>query len=612
MTLPSQKPHEVRDSESLSLVSRNQAAAPLPCIWDLRHGDYDDNRTSPYQGGFRGVVLSGLFEFNALKALILFLALIVAPALLTGVALAVIITYGRWVFYAKEMVGAAPVLGLALLALLIGVALWVGRRVVRVGIDNFKHLHYTLVFPIFVAVREFLRSIVERLQGRSLTPQQLNRGRLLGAVAAALTFAAAGVALAYWFWSKFGLQHLEPGHIHPLPLASAALVNAAIVIGLSTAIESLYWLKQEWTLSGPVLDWTPGPAETESSPARIAHLSDLHIVGERYGYRMEKGTRGARGNQCIVHALRKLAALQAQAPLDHILVTGDITDAGTRAEWAEFIDLLRGFPRLQERMSFVPGNHDVNVVDRTNVGRLDLPWSPSQALRKLRTILALDAVQGNRCYTVDHETGALGPLLQQYLRQDNRMQLLRSLAERGSVRGRLELERVWDAIFPLVEPPQTGPRADNRRYGVILLDSNARTHLSLTNAVGFVSPSQLRALKAVLQNSAGSAWIVALHHQVVEYPVAHIRLSDRIGLALVNASDLLSALRPYASQVLILHGHRHRDWIGICDKVVLCSAPSAALGSQFENDAGSFRLHDISFAGHGTLRLVKTEREKIA
>ena len=88
---------------------------------------------------------------------------------------------------------------------------------------------------------------------------------------------------------------------------------------------------------------------------------------------MEAGTHGPRGNRCIRSALRKLAAIHASTPLDRILVTGDITDAGTRAEWAEFIDLLRGFPELRARLSFVPGNHDMNIVDRTNPGRLDLP-----------------------------------------------------------------------------------------------------------------------------------------------------------------------------------------------------------------------------------------------
>src|SRR5271167_3428454 len=119
------------------------------------------------------------------------------------------------------------------------------------------------------------------------------------------------------------------------------------------------------------------------------------------------------------------------APLDRILMTGDITDAGSRAEWAEFIDLLRGCPELRRRLSLVPGNHDVNIIDRVNPGRLDLPWSAGQSLRKLRVVLALEAFGGDRAHVVDHGSGALGPTLGDYLRQGRRAELLRALAERG-------------------------------------------------------------------------------------------------------------------------------------------------------------------------------------
>src|SRR5262249_1304253 len=148
------------------------------------------------------------------------------------------------------------------------------------------------------------------------------------------------------------------------------------------------------------------------------------------------------------------------------------------------------------------------VVDRTNAGRMDLPWSASQSLRKLRTVLALDMVQGDRSYIVDRASGELGPSLHDYLREHGREELLQSLAEHGSLRGRWEMEKVWDAIFPLVEPAQ-----EERRYGVILLDSNARTHLSLTNAIGFIAPAQLRAMRSVLKSCPACPWIIALHHQ---------------------------------------------------------------------------------------------------
>ena len=295
------------------------------------------------------------------------------------------------------------------------------------------------------------------------------------------------------------------------------------------------------------------------------------------------------------------------SPLDRVLVTGDVTDAGTRAEWAEFIDLFEDYPDLRARLSFVPGNHDVNIVDRSNPGRSDLPGSSSQSLRKLRVVLALDALQGSRAHVVDRASGALGPSLQDYLREGSRAERLRALAERGTVQGRREMSKVWDAIFPLVEPP---PRGDG--YGLILLNSNARSHFSLTNAIGVVNPSQLNALKSILRGSPSSAWMILLHHQVVEYPVASISLTDRIGLALVNAPDVLAAIAPHASRCLVLHGHRHRDWIGTCQDVVLCSAPSVTLGSQWEKCRGSFHVHEFAIGAGGSMRLTATERVKVS
>jgi hypothetical protein len=224
----------------------------------------------------------------------------------------------------------------------------------------------------------------------------------------------------------------------------------------------------------------------------VAHLSDLHLVGERYGFRMETGTHGPQGNKCVRDALQNLAAIHASHPVE--------------SEWVEFLDLIQYFPELRSRLSFVPGNHDTNIVDRTNAGRPDLPWSVSQALRKLRFVLALDEIQGDRTHLVDRKSGALGPSLANYLREGECLELLHALAERGTLRGRWELAKVWEAMFPLVEP------ATNRaEYGIILLNSNAPSNFSLTNAVGVVNSAQLRALKGVLRSSPHSAWLILLH-----------------------------------------------------------------------------------------------------
>ena len=83
------------------------------------------------------------------------------------------------------------------------------------------------------------------------------------------------------------------------------------------------------------------------------------------------------------------------------------------------------------------------------------------------------------------------------------------------------MAKVWDAIFPLVEPARGGDDG----YGLILLNSNARSHFLLTNAIGVVNPSQLRALKLILQKNPRHAWIILLHHHVVEHPGDSISLS---------------------------------------------------------------------------------------
>ena len=268
---------------------------------------------------------------------------------------------------------------------------------------------------------------------------------------------------------------------------------------------------------------------------------------------MECGTHGPRGNRSVRHALRRLRAIDASTPIDRVLVTGDVTDAGTRAEWVEFLDLIRCHPDLRSRILFVPGNHDVNIVDRTNTGRFDIPWSVGHALRRLRFVVALDGVQGEHVHIVGRESGALGPSVRDYLRDGDRTARLRELAERGTWRGRWEISTVWDDIFPLVAPP-TSPGG----CGAILLDSNARSHFSATNAIGVVSHSQLKRLKAVLNASPAHPWIVLLHHHVVEYPHESVALGDRIALSLMNAPDVLSAISR--------HSKRSRHVVGVISK----------------------------------------------
>jgi Calcineurin-like phosphoesterase len=576
-------------------------------IWDLRRGDDDDDRTSPHDRGLRRLAVSFALEFNYLKAPIGFLALFVAPALLLGLAPSVAIAYGRLLLHAPGLAGNRLIVALAWL-LLAATAFRLRRPLLALTKEvwnNLWQLHYGLVLPIFVVLREILRATVERFRRRAVGAEQLDRSRRTCAVIAALLFTGGGIGAALAVELSVGLKFVDLVHGRWRPIATAALGNAVVILGLCAAIESLYWIWRELSLRGAVVDWIPDPLPPARPVIRIAHLSDLHIVGERYGYRMEAGTDGPRGNRVIRSALRRLRAADAAAPLDRVAITGDITDAGTRAEWAEFIDLLRGCPGLRKRLLLVPGNHDVNIIDRANPARIDLPWSAGQSLRKLRIVLALDTLAGERTHVLNRKSGRLGPCLRDFLRQERRAERLRELANRGTLRGRHELAKVWEAMFPLVEPP-----ASDDSYGAILLNSNARSHFALTNAIGVVGPAQLTALRRILRNTR-HPWLVLLHHQIVEYPRVSVSLRERIGLALINAPELVAVLAPHARRVIVLHGHRHRDWIGACANIVLCSAPSASLGADgLDKYRGSFHIHHLSVAAEG-LQLTATERVRV-
>ena len=579
-----------------------EAPGKLP-LWDLTRGDAADNRSSPHGLGWRALAVSTALEFNYLTAAIAFVSLILVPAILVGLTVPGVMALAHWKLKGLELITLRPATALISLALLVGVALWIARPLLAMSLDNFWHLHYTLVFPLFVTLREAISAGLEWLPPRSLNPEQLHRRRRVGALLTTILLASGGLTLASRvpFVTLFGVHDLRP-----TALTSAALSNALVVLGLSTIVASLYWFGREISSGHPVFNWTPGPPAPAPRTMRIAHLSDLHVVGETYGYRMESGTAGPCGNARVVQAFRELDAIHAAHPLDRILVTGDITDAGTRAEWLEFLALVHHWPELRRRLLFLPGNHDVNIIDRTNPARFDVPWSVTGALRKLRVILALDAVQGGSVRVVDRTSGMLGPTLEEYLRTGNRAKLLPDLAEHGTWRARRAVVKVWDEIFPLVALPS------EESCGVVLLDSNSRRHFSLTNAIGIIDRGQLRALNSVLQSSPGAAWIIAVHHHLVEYPIRGLGLDERAGVVLVNAADVLRVIARHDRPVLVVHGHRHRDWIGTCGDTMLCSAPSVTLGDKGSQSAcGSFSLYDVAFASEGRLQLASVERVRI-
>ena len=297
--------------------------------------------------------------------------------------------------------------------------------------------------------------------------------------------------------------------------------------------------------------------------------------------------------------MERLAALHATEPLDLVLVSGDMTDAGLSAEWAAFLDIVAAYPALAECMLILPGNHDLNIVDRANPARLDLPMSPVKTLRKMRALSALSAIAGDRVHVSGIEGKEPGPALADALEPWRRE--MEGFADAGGMRRSARLTKLWIGSFPLILPP-----TEEDDLGVALLDSNADANFSFTNALGMITAEQARRLTASLDAYPRARWIIALHHHLAEYPRPVDAFSERIGTALINGAWFLRILRPYASRLVVMHGHRHIDWIGRCGKLKLISAPSPVMARP--DKATHFHVHTLAAAPDGSIRLFAPQR----
>jgi predicted MPP superfamily phosphohydrolase len=386
----------------------------------------------------------------------------------------------------------------------------------------------------------------------------------------------------------------------PRDLIVVALANSTVVIAAYLAIAAVVWAFADATMARP-RDFGKLPAAIKGARTwRVAHISDIHVVGERYGFRIESGRAGPRGNERLNRLLDLAESIHGNDPLDAILITGDLTDAGRSAEWSELLDALAAHPLISERILILPGNHDLNIVDRANPARLDLPTSPNRRLRRLRFLSAVDVLHGERVRLIDQSSRSLAGSLSDALKP-YRAEMAR-FADLGKPRFSRSLDELWAAAFPMVLPPK-----GDDGLGVILLNSNADTHFSFTNALGMIPAEHVKGIEIVVALFPKASWIVALHHHVIEYPRVAKMLSERIGTALVNGNWFIRRLRALSGRIVVMHGHRHIDWIGECAGISIVSAPSPVMEAADDADT-YFYVHALAAQADGKLALFSPER----
>lgn len=281
---------------------------------------------------------------------------------------------------------------------------------------------------------------------------------------------------------------------------------------------------------------------------RIAHFSDLHLLSlegvgpHRFlnkrltGYANLRLKRGSIHRSAYVRAIAKEITRQG---VDHVVITGDLTNLALEAEFELAREVIRDDLGLDaSRVSIVPGNHDVYT---------------SGSQRKLRFA----------SYFADYIASDL-PLL---------------------------AVAVPAGRFPFVK--LRGPVA-------IIGLSSAVTRLPFV-AAGWLGPSQLHALARILEDDEVKKRtpVIAIHHPL-QNPRSRLK-SALEGLS--DASELTALLRGLPRGLILhghLHRRIQREHPTNCGSLSSVGATSASLHHDDRTRSAGFNLYEIDDTGNIT------------
>ena len=290
-------------SSSAQTGLERRAPDPARPILDPRDGDAEDDASSPKQKSLLAIAGSLLAEISLPKLALAWIASIVLPAAILGVAPLIVTAWVGDVFVrVLELTG----IGAALVLLGVALAGWFGwRPLFRAAEKNFWALNALGVQPGYALCREAIRHLAER----ALRPNggaELARMRGLSCAGAGmlLVVVAALIAYAVWPWTRW----IGSGHdlAAPHQLILPTLANAIVIMTAYLAAASLVWGFADASMDQPLdLEAFDGPP-AGGRVWRVAHLSDIHIVGERYGFRVESGRAGPRGNERLRQVMARL------------------------------------------------------------------------------------------------------------------------------------------------------------------------------------------------------------------------------------------------------------------------------------------------------------------
>ena len=293
-----------------------QASAPQPELIDPRHGDIEDDASSTKRRSMLSLFGSLMVEISLPKLIIAWIMLLVVPGLLLGLAP---IVFVEWLTIVTDKL-ASLVIGLwslLILGSLIAIAWFGWRALFRMAEKNFWALNSIVVEPSYASFREAFRQLAERLLPANAS--EASRATLRAATAAIAGILVCLLALLV-LWLIWPHAHLY-GSVSEIDswkkVAVVALANSLAAISAYLAVAALIWGFADAAMAQPRTLRKFAEAPKGARVWRIVHLSDIHVVGERYGFRLESGRSGPRGNDRLRRLLDQLETLDAKTEVRH-------------------------------------------------------------------------------------------------------------------------------------------------------------------------------------------------------------------------------------------------------------------------------------------------------
>ena len=263
-----------------------EAKTTMNPIIDPRGGDIEDDASSTKRRSLLSLAGSLLVEISLPKLVLAWTLLIGLPGLILGLA-PLLISFWIGTVSWKASILLTGIWPVVLLLALVGLAWFAGLPLMRLIESSFWSLNALGVQPFYTICREGLRHLTERLLPHGINAAQRSSVRAASATASGLAISAATLWLAVLAWpaSRWvgSLADLSSPHL----LIPVALANATVIIASYFSGAAFIWGIADATMAQPrdlrSFDMRPQGGRSW----RVAHLSDIHVVGERYGFRVE-------------------------------------------------------------------------------------------------------------------------------------------------------------------------------------------------------------------------------------------------------------------------------------------------------------------------------------